>query len=83
MKHHQQEKSPLWPAFLVVVLNPKALIFYVTFLLQFVEAKSPTMPQFLVLGGTFCVIALLAAIISAFAGSGLRCGARKPSLLVS
>ncbi|KAA0909606.1 hypothetical protein FLO80_20760 [Aquicoccus porphyridii] len=79
MKHHQ--KSPFWPAFLVVVLNPKALIFYVAFLPQFVDAKSPAMPQFLVLGGTFCVIALLAAIVSAFAGSGLRRGAKKAKTL--
>lgn len=78
---HRQGKSPFWPAFLVAVLNPKALIFYVAFLPQFVDAKSQATPQFLVLGGTFCVIALLAAVISAFAGSGLRRGAKKAKTL--
>ncbi|AUQ49468.1 lysE type translocator-like protein [Phaeobacter inhibens] len=75
------KKSLFWPAFLVAVLNPKALIFYIAFLPQFVDAKTAGLPQFLVLGATFCFIAILAAVISAFAGSGLRKGAKDTPIL--
>lgn len=78
---HSRKKSPFWPAFLVDVLNPKALIFYIAFPPQFVDAKTAVLPQFLVLGATFCFFAILTAVISAFAGSGLRKGAKNtPSL---
>lgn len=75
------KKSLFWPAFFVAVLNPKALIFYIAFLPQFVDATKSAMPQFMLLGATFCIVALLAAIISAFAGSGLRRGARSTKAL--
>lgn len=79
---HSEKKSPFWPAFLVAVLNPKALIFYIAFLPQFVDAKTAALPQFLILGATFCFIALLAAVISALAGGGLRKGANSKTALV-
>ena len=70
-----------WSAFLVAVLNPKALIFYIAFLPQFIDARTAALPQFLILGLTFCLIALLAAVISALAGSGLRQGAKSAKTL--
>jgi threonine/homoserine/homoserine lactone efflux protein len=76
-----QKKNLFWPAFLVAVLNPKALIFYIAFLPQFVDAKAAAFPQFLLLGSTFCIVALGAAIASALAGSGLRRGAHSPKTL--
>lgn len=79
--NQRKPQNPFWPAFLVAVLNPKALIFYIAFLPQFVNSQSSALPQFIILGGTFCTIALLAAIISAFAGSGLRRGAQKARTL--
>ena len=76
-----EQRSLFWPAFLVAVLNPKALIFYIAFLPQFVNSTAAPLPQFLALGATFCFIALLAAVVSAFAGSGLRNGARSTKTL--
>lgn len=75
------KKDLFWPAFLVAVLNPKALIFYIAFLPQFVNSDAPALPQFLILGVTFSIVALLAAVVSAIAGSGLRRGAQNPKAL--
>ncbi|WP_416538522.1 LysE family translocator [Phaeobacter sp. JH18-32] len=75
------QKSLYWPAFVVAVLNPKALIFYIAFLPQFVDGTAAALPQFTILGATFCVVALMAAIVSAFAGSGLRRGAKSNKTL--
>ena len=61
-----------WPAFLVAVLNPKALILYIAFLPQFVDSSEAALPQLVILGSTFSLIALLAAVICAVVGSGLR-----------
>lgn len=77
------QRNLFWPAFLVAVLNPKALIFYIAFLPQFVTVKQAALPQFLILGTTFCVIALLAAVVSAVAGFGLRRGATSKRALVT
>lgn len=65
-----------WSAFLVAFLNPKALIFHIAFLPQFVDPTRPAALQFGVLISTFAIIALAAAVISAIAGSGLRKGAK-------
>lgn len=67
-----KQKNMFWPAFLIALLNPKGLVFFIAFLPQFVDKTSATLPQFLVLGGTFCSIAFTAAVASAIAGSGLR-----------
>lgn len=59
--------------FLTGVLNPKAIMFYMAFLAQFIEPNAPQLPQFLILMTTSSMIvalvlgtyALLAAKISA------------------
>ena len=75
-------KSLFWPAFGVAVLNPKALIFYIAFLPQFVVPSAQAWSQFLLLGTTFTVIAILAAFISVLIGSALRSGVRSVRTLV-
>ena len=69
-------KSLFWPAFGVAILNPKALLFYIAFLPQFVVPSAEAWPQFLLLGTTFTVIAVLAGFISVLIGSALRSGVR-------
>lgn len=43
-------------AFLVTLLNPKSILFFVAFLPQFVDPSQPTGPQLLLLGITFVVL---------------------------
>ena len=66
-------RGSLSAGFLTGVLNPKAIMFYMAFLAQFIEPKAPQLPQFLILMTTSSVIvalvlgsyALLAAKVSA------------------
>ena len=48
---------PAMQAFLVTVLNPKSILFFIAFMPQFVVADRPILPQFLLLGMTFLVLA--------------------------
>jgi len=52
-----------WPmavhAFTVTALNPKGIAFFVAFLPQFVVPSAPVLPQLVLLGTTFSVIALV------------------------
>lgn len=60
----------LWRrAFVVTALNPKSIAFFVAFLPQFVVARAPILPQLMVLGVTFLVLATVnAALYAIFAG---------------
>jgi len=56
-------------AFIVTALNPKSIAFFVAFLPQFVDPLRPPLPQFMLLAGTFLVIAAInAALYALFAG---------------
>lgn len=65
-------RGSLGAGFMTGVLNPKAIMFYMAFLAQFIEPSAPQIPQFLILLVTSAVIvgavlggyALLAAQIS-------------------
>ena len=46
-------------AFLVSVLNPKGILFFVAFMPQFVEPKQPLVPQLVLLGATFLALGVL------------------------
>ncbi|MEP2557351.1 MAG: LysE family translocator [Rhizobiaceae bacterium] len=51
--------------FLTGVLNPKAILFYVAFLAQFIDSSLPMAPQFLILLATSSLIVLL--VLGAYA----------------
>jgi threonine/homoserine/homoserine lactone efflux protein len=63
-----QESSP-WRitahAYAVTALNPKSIVFYVAFFPLFLSADLPLLPQVVVLGGTFLVMATVNAILYA------------------
>ncbi|MCF8106401.1 MAG: LysE family translocator [Desulfohalobiaceae bacterium] len=59
-------------AFVVTALNPKGIAFFVSFLPQFVDYRQPVLPQFLVLGTTFLILATLNASLYAFFSGRLR-----------
>ena len=45
--------------FLIAITNPKAMVFYVAFLPQFIDTHLPAGPQLLVMIGTMIIMALL------------------------
>jgi threonine/homoserine/homoserine lactone efflux protein len=60
-------------AYVVTALNPKGIVFYVAFLPQFISPDRPALPQVLVLGATFLVLAALnAALYAVLAGQAQR-----------
>ena len=52
-------------AYAVTALNPKSIVFYVAFFPLFLSADLPLLPQVVVLGGTFLVMATVNAILYA------------------
>lgn len=65
-------------AWLVTALNPKSVVFFMAFLPQFVRPDDPYLPQVLLLGGTFVLLATInAALFGALAGSA-RGAVRSP-----
>jgi threonine/homoserine/homoserine lactone efflux protein len=65
-------------AFTVTVLNPHSGMFFVAFLPQFLEPARPLLPQMLLLGGTFLVLALTSLVFYALLASEIRRFARSP-----
>lgn len=59
-------------AWLVTVLNPKAITFYVAFLPLFLDAKAPLLPQMLILGPTFLCLAFATVLGYALVASRAR-----------
>jgi threonine/homoserine/homoserine lactone efflux protein len=60
-------------AYAVTALNPKSIVFYVAFFPLFLSAERPLLPQVLVFGTTFLVMATVNAILYAMmAGQVMR-----------
>ncbi|MBW8003746.1 MAG: LysE family translocator, partial [Planctomycetes bacterium] len=68
-------------SFAVTALNPKGIVFFVAFLPQFVSAQRPVLPQLLILGGTFLVLAFLNAAGYALMAGSVRTLLRRPRTL--
>lgn len=58
--------------FLISLTNPKTLIFYAAFFPQFMDAQSPALPQFLLLGGTFLMMAIVSDSLYAVLAGRIR-----------
>ena len=68
-----------WHAFAVTVLNPKSITFFVAFLPQFMEPAAPVLPQMVILGLTFQVLAFLIVTGYALLAGGVRGSLRRPA----
>jgi threonine/homoserine/homoserine lactone efflux protein len=68
-------------AFAVTALNPKSILFFVAFLPQFIRADAPVLPQLVLLGTTFLVLAVVNAAAYALLAGGIRDAVRRPSVL--
>lgn len=68
-------------AFVVTVLNPKGIIFFVAFVPQFVDPTRPVIAQFAILEATFVTLAALNVIIWAYLAGELRTRFAKPGTL--
>ena len=65
-------------AMAITLLNPKAIMFYMAFLAQFIEPTAPQFPQFMILMASSTVI--VALVLGGYALVAARLGARLQSL---
>lgn len=69
--------------FLVNATNPKALVFYLAVLPQFLQPTSPLLPQYVAIGATFVLVDIV--VMSMYAGLAARLlsalGARQQRIL--
>ncbi|MBI4962642.1 MAG: LysE family translocator [Desulfomonile tiedjei] len=65
-------RSLLTNLFVITALNPKSIAFFIAFLPQFVVPSAEALPQLLLLGGTFLVLAALNATLYALFAGHLR-----------
>lgn len=77
-KSHQRLSSQ---AFLVTMLNPKSILFFVAFLPQFVDPGHSALPQLFLLGATFVILGgANAALYAWLAGRGAEMASRRARL---
>jgi len=74
----RSRRSMAGHAFAVTALNPKGIAFFVAFLPQFVRPDAPALPQLLLLGGTFLVLAIVNAAAYALLAARARDALRRP-----
>ena len=67
--------------FVATLLNPKALLFAVAFLPQFIHASAPQLPQIIILLATFSVVEMLWYCIYAIGGLSLASYLRQARVL--
>lgn len=70
-----------WNAYLVTLLNPKGIVFFVAFVPQFVDPARPLLQQFAVLIVTFVSLAALNVLVWAYLAGEMRARFRRPSTL--
>ena len=63
-------------AFVITALNPKSIVFFLAFLPQFINSEKPFIPQSLILGSTFLVLAILSvlfySLLASYTGQEMR-----------
>lgn len=73
--------SLFWQAYIVTALNPKGIVFFVAFLPQFLDPGAAALPQFLLLGTTFVVLATVVVTLWALLAGDLGARVRSPAML--
>ncbi|MGM0584437.1 MAG: LysE family translocator [Pseudomonadota bacterium] len=68
-------------SFLVTLLNPKGLVFFVAFAPQFIDASAPYLPQAAVLIATFTAIGAVNAVLWGLAAGEMRARLLRPGAL--
>ncbi len=68
-------------AFLVTLFNPKALVFFVAFVPQFVDPAAPVAPQFAILIATFTTLGFVNAVLWGLAAGEMRARLSRPGAL--
>lgn len=74
-------RSMFWNSYIVTALNPKAILFFVAFVPQFINPAMPTFKQFVILEVTFLTLAAANVIVWALLAGKLRTKFKRPQTL--
>lgn len=77
----RDNRTILLHAWIVTALNPKGIAFFIAFLPHFIAPNAPVAPQLVLMGVTFVVLAIINALVYAYAAAAVRDQVRKPSTL--
>ncbi len=77
----QDSRKMFWNSYVVTALNPKAIVFFVAFVPQFVDASKPLLFQFAILEITFLTLAALNIIIWSLLVGKIRNLFLRPNIL--
>ena len=66
-------------AFIVTALNPKGIVFFLAFVPQFLNYEAAVVPQMVIFGATFLVLAIVNAALYAIFAGRIRHWFRKPA----
>lgn len=67
-------------AYVVTALNPKGIVFFVAFMPQFVSHSAPVVPQLVIMGGTFLILAGINAMLYGLLAGQMREKMQSPRL---
>ena len=76
----QTQGSMLWHTWVTTALNPKGIVFFIAFVPQFLDREAEFLPQVLLLGSTFWVLAVLNTFGYAWLASRLRNSLHTPKV---
>jgi len=70
--NNSSSKALFTDLYVITALNPKSIAFFIAFFPQFVTPSAKMLPQLLVLGGTFMILAAVNAALYALLSGSLR-----------
>ena len=74
-------RGMFWHAYLVTALNPKAIVFFVAFVPQFIDPAQPAVAQLVILEATFLALAGVNVALWVILAGELRNRLRRPQVL--
>lgn len=78
---HASRGASAFRAFAVTATNPKSIAFFCAFMPQFINHAEPVMPQALILGSTFVVLAVVNATLYALLAARARDAVTNPRIM--
>lgn len=70
-----------WNSYVVTALNPKSILFFVTFVPQFVDSTRPALMQFVILEATFLPLAAFVVLLWALLAGEMHVRFRRPATM--
>lgn len=70
-----------WNSYVVTALNPKSILFFVTFVPQFIDPERPLVMQLVILEATFVSLAALSLVLWALLAGELHARFKRPATM--